>query len=343
MIKWLAEFSVSQRRLLKGWELPLAGLLLMAGLVATVSTLQSTASQKPTKTVASTSIAPRLDEEAPQVQEQVVVEPTAVDSSLEAPAPQKQAAPVSPKSVAAILEVPASQKQAKSVAPTSLNPGIDVPAPQPQEQVVESTAVNPGIDVPAPQPQEQPVNSTAVTPSLQAAAPQPLKQTVNSTSVATRSLAKLNRQPQVVRKATVAQLPAPNSSIPDGTYLYGQASEPQQVGKEYLVFEARQGKVIGAMYMPGSEYSCFQGTLASNQMNLTVANSYNQTAIAHTIAAQPAQVAAAGGEINLQNTYDSLTYPHTIRLEEYKPLGKVSDNDKQILNSCRSNSQGQVE
>jgi len=340
VVKWLTEFLVSQRRLFKGWELPLAGLILMAGVAATVSTLQSTASQKPTKTIASTSVAPRLDEEAPQLQEQAVVDPTAVGSSTEALTPQ-QAKAVAPMTVGSSLEAPAPQK-AKAVAPSSVSLGLEAPAPQSQEQAVDPTGVSPGSEASAPQPQEQAVNPTSVVPTLQGAAPQKQKQALNSTSVK-KSLAKLNRQSQAVRKSNIAQLPTSNSSIPDGTYLYGQASEPQQIGKEYLVFEARQGKVVGAVYMVGSEYSCFKGTLASNQMNLIVANSYNQTAIAHTMAAQPAQVAAAGGELNLQNTYDSLTYPHTIRLEDYKPLSKVSDNDKQILNSCQSNSQGQVE
>lgn len=342
MVKWLTEFLASQRRLLKGWELPLAGLILMAGVAATVSTLQSTASQKPTKTIASTSVAPRLDEEAPQPQEQAVVEPSEVGSSVEARAPQKQSTAVDPTVVTSSLEAPAPQQQATAVAPAAVSPALEAPAPQAPEPAVAPATVSPALEVPAPQPQEQAVNPTSVVPPLQAAAPQPQKQFAKSTSV-TKSLANLNRKPQAVSKSRVAQLPASNSSMPDGTYLYGQASEPQQIGKEYLVFEARQGKVVGAVYMVGSEYSCFKGTLASNQMNLIVANSYNQTAIAHTMAAQPAQVAAAGGEVNLQNTYDSLTYPHTIRLEDYKPLRKVSDNDKQILNSCRSNSQGQVE
>ncbi len=341
MNKRLTEFFVSQRRLLKGWELPLAGLILMAGVAATVSTVQSTASQKPTKTVASTSVAPRLDEQAPQPPEQALA-PTTVDSNLEAAAPQKPAEAVAPTTVDPSSEALAPQNPAEALAPTEVSPSWETPAPQPQEQALAPTEVSPSWETPAPQPQEQAVNSTVAAPTLDAPVPQTQQKTVNSTSGA-RSVAKLNRPTQSVRKAPVAQLPALNRSIPDGTYLYGQSSEPQQIGKEYLVFEARQGNVVGAVYMPGSEYSCFKGTLASNQMSLKVANSYNQTALAHTMAAQPAQVAAAGGEVNLQNTYDSISYPHTIRLEDYKPLGKVSDNDKQILNSCRSNSQGQVE
>ncbi|HAA32294.1 MAG TPA: hypothetical protein DCE56_37075 [Cyanobacteria bacterium UBA8553] len=332
---------MSQRRLLKGWELPLAGLILMAGVAATVSTLQSTASQKPNKTVASTSVAPRLDEAAPQVQDPAIA-PSTVDSNLEAAAPHKPAETVAPQAVDPSSQALAPQKPAEAIAPTEVSPPLEPLAPGSQEQAIAPTEVNPVLEAPAPRQQEQAVNPTIAAPPLEAPAPQPQQKAVNSTS-GERTLPKFNSPAQAVRKAPVAQLPTLNRSIPDGTYLYGQSSEPQQLGKEYLVFEARQGKVVGAMYMPNSEYSCFRGTLASNQLSLKVASSYNQTALAHTMAAQPARVAAAGGEVNLQNTYDSISYPHTIRLEDYKPLSKVSENDRQILNSCRSNSQGQVE
>ena len=169
---------------------------------------------------------------------------------------------------------------------------------------------------------------------LETIALQQQAQSVDATSVA---------KPQAVRLATVAQVAVPTDSIPDGTYLYGQSSEPEQVGQEYIVFEARQGKVIGAMYLPSSEYSCFYGTLDSRQMDVTVVNPYDQTAFSHTIArTQPAEIAAAGGQINLENTYDSLTYPHTVGLEGYQLISKVSDNDKQILNECVSNYQARA-
>lgn len=141
----------------------------------------------------------------------------------------------------------------------------------------------------------------------------------------------------------ISQIPASNESMPDGTYLYGQSSQSEQIGKEYIVFEARQGKIIGAMYLPSSEYSCFYGTLDSKQLNLTVANPYDQTAFAHTIArAQVTQVAAAGGSVPIPNGYDSLTYPHTVELEGYQPISKIGDNDKQILSTCRTTYQAKV-
>lgn len=129
-----------------------------------------------------------------------------------------------------------------------------------------------------------------------------------------------------------------SSSLPDGIYLYGQSSKPEQIGKEYIVFEARQGNLIGALYLPSSEFSCFHGTLDSNQMNLTVVNPYDQTALSHTIAReQPEPIAAAGGQIDLENISQSVTYPHSIELEGYQPINQLSNNDQRILRICRNN------
>ncbi|MFB8790796.1 MAG: hypothetical protein U7123_18565 [Potamolinea sp.] len=160
------------------------------------------------------------------------------------------------------------------------------------------------------------------------------KQTVASSAVA---------KSEEVSIATLAQLPVSTAEIVDGVYLYGQSSEPEEMGKEYIVFESRQGKVVGAMYLPKSEYTCFYGTLDSKQMNLTVVNPYDQTAITHKIArTQSTQIAAAGGQINIQNSYDSLKYPHAVGLEGYQAISKVSDNDQRILSECRDNYQAQV-
>ena len=278
MINRLSAFFLSQRQLLNRWQLPLAGLLLMGGLAATVSTLQAAAPNKQTQAVKSTAVAPPVEAAAPQQQAQ------SEDSTA-----------VKPPVEAAVLP-----QQAQADDPTAVKPPVEAAAPQKQEEIVDSTAV-------------------------------------------TKPLAKSNPQAQAVPKQTIAQLPTSEASLPDGTYLYGQSSQSQQIGKEYLIFEASQGKVTGAMYLPSSEYSCFHGTLDSKQMNLTVVNPYDQTAFSHSIArAQPAHIAAAGGQINLQNTYDTVTYPHTVQLEGYQPISKVSDNDQQVLNLCRNNSYQQT-
>lgn len=178
------------------------------------------------------------------------------------------------------------------------------------------------------------IGLTTNTSTLATAVPQQQDRGVEAPAMATS---------KAVHSTTTAQVSASATSIPDGIYLYGQTPEPEQIGTEYVVFEARQGKVIGAVYLPSSEFSCFYGTVDSQQMNLTVVNPYDQTAFAHTIAREyPSQVAAAGGQINLENTYDSLSYPYTLGLEGYEPIGQISDNDRQILSTCVNDYQGKV-
>lgn len=133
---------------------------------------------------------------------------------------------------------------------------------------------------------------------------------------------------------------AANAAIPDGTYLYGESSQANVLGTEYMVFEARQGRVIGALYLPQSEYSCFYGTLDADKMSLTVANPYDQTALAHVIERQQrSPIAAASSQPILDDSYTSLSYPHAVGLEGYQPIGELSEQDRQMLEECRGNYQ----
>ena len=72
--------------------------------------------------------------------------------------------------------------------------------------------------------------------------------------------------------------PAPDTAstgLADGIYLYGQSSKPDEIKKEYFVFEMRQSKVVGAFYLPRSAFYCFYGTGDRTQLNLTVVDSYD--------------------------------------------------------------------
>ncbi len=129
-----------------------------------------------------------------------------------------------------------------------------------------------------------------------------------------------------------------NITLPaSGTYLYGQAPVAGQLGQEYMVFEVIQGRVVGALYMPSSEFSCFQGTLNNNQMNVTVANSYDNSSFIHQIAQgeQDQRLAAAGGR-NLLNEINSLTYPHDVELKNYHRISDISANDQRLLATCQA-------
>ncbi len=54
----------------------------------------------------------------------------------------------------------------------------------------------------------------------------------------------------------------------DGLYLYGEAPQPKQVSKGYVVFQRQQGKVVGATYFPNSEFECFTGSEKNNTLDV---------------------------------------------------------------------------
>lgn len=130
------------------------------------------------------------------------------------------------------------------------------------------------------------------------------------------------------KSVAFSAVPAASDSMPDGVYLYGQSSTPEQIGKEYLIFEVRGGKIIGAVYMPASEFNCFHGTLSSEQLNLTLVNPEDNTSYSYSIALQKnTQIAEAGGRI---------ASPSSVSLEGYHRIDTVSQNDKQLLSSCKA-------
>lgn len=108
--------------------------------------------------------------------------------------------------------------------------------------------------------------------------------------------------------------PAPASiGLADSIYLYGQSQEPDEIKKEYFVFEVRRGKVIGAFYLPRSAFYCFYGNVELTQLNLTVVDSY-----------------------------DGTTSPYSVNLQQYHSISAVSDNDRRILDICKAAHQDQV-
>lgn len=87
-----------------------------------------------------------------------------------------------------------------------------------------------------------------------------------------------------------------NGSLQDGVYLYGQATEPDQIGSGYVVFESRNQQVIGALYMPHSSFDCMYGSIAENELAMTVVNSYGEGEYPYAIARnQSAEIANSEG------------------------------------------------
>ena len=136
-------------------------------------------------------------------------------------------------------------------------------------------------------------------------------------------------EPQKTRKNAV--VPAAKFPKQDGVYLYGQSSQPNQVGQGYIVFQKRQNQVMGALYMPNSEFSCFQGNIeSSGELAMTV------TAPGE---GGPAEVATANRLPKL-DADQPMTYAYSVALQDYHKLNSVSEGDRQILQMCNQASDG---
>jgi hypothetical protein len=119
-----------------------------------------------------------------------------------------------------------------------------------------------------------------------------------------------------------------NIPTKDGIYLYGQSPSPNQIGQGYIVFNKQQGRVTGALYMPRSEFSCFQGTIdKSGELAMTVTGS---------------QAEVGSSEVATTSTIPSISddqfnnYAHSVALQDYHPIKSVGSNDRRILQMCQS-------
>jgi hypothetical protein len=133
----------------------------------------------------------------------------------------------------------------------------------------------------------------------------------------------------------------PKGKIPakDGIYLYSQLPEADRIGQEYIVFEVRQDKVIGAFYLPQSEFSCFQGSLTSGKLQLTIANDPSSTPYSDSVAGQNSQQVATASDTSLGDGYEQISSTYAVELQNYYQLSAMSANDQKILATCKNNYQ----
>lgn len=127
-------------------------------------------------------------------------------------------------------------------------------------------------------------------------------------------------------KQAASSAAQPTEAIPlaAGTYLYGQSSEREEIGKEYLVFEVNGDQIVGASYLPRSEFSCFYGTISSQRIALSLVHPYDGSVYPTSIVLEEnASVAVAGEQL-----------PRSVNLIGYHPVGEPNSNDRRILNIC---------
>lgn len=127
-------------------------------------------------------------------------------------------------------------------------------------------------------------------------------------------------------------LPRGNFPKQDGIYLYGQSPQANQLGNGYIVFQKQQGRVMGALYTPNSEFSCFQGTIGnSGGLAMTVTSLPGEGG--------PTQV-STNSKIPQVSNDESFIYDYSVELENYHRLNSVSANDRRILRVCNQVSKG---
>ncbi len=124
-------------------------------------------------------------------------------------------------------------------------------------------------------------------------------------SVEAQPSSKLEPQTRTIRSRSPVAVSLSNHPLRDGIHLFGLARTPEQVQTEYLVFKMHRKQVVGAFFMPSSSFDCFSGKLEASQLKLTVVESYEQQ-----------------------------SYDHTVNLNRYHPIQKISDNDLRILSAC---------
>ena len=129
------------------------------------------------------------------------------------------------------------------------------------------------------------------------------------------------------------------SSFSDGIYLYGKSPKPKQIGREYIVFQVRQGQVIGAFYLPQSEFNCFQGKFDATRLTLKMlypdelTNTKSEFAFhPHSQAQSLAAFSSTGS--NLSPNGRSISSFQQVNLETYYPITRISNNDRRIIAAC---------
>ncbi|MFW9258842.1 hypothetical protein A4S05_19045 [Nostoc sp. KVJ20] len=125
-------------------------------------------------------------------------------------------------------------------------------------------------------------------------------------------------------------LPRANFPVQDGIYLYGQSPKANQLGQGYIIFQKQQAKVTGALYMPQSEFNCFQGTInPSGELAMTVNSSSNEAN-----SNQSNRVATSNSLPRIgEDEYNS--YAYSVALQDFYRLNSITASDRRTLQMCK--------
>ncbi|TVR14275.1 MAG: hypothetical protein EA395_02895 [Phormidium sp. GEM2.Bin31] len=123
--------------------------------------------------------------------------------------------------------------------------------------------------------------------------------------------------------SVAARLDTAPGNLTDGQHVYSSASEANQVGETYMVFEAEGNRVVGGFYMPSSSFDCFHGRLDEDQLALNIQDSYSNDVYPFNLAVSRDTLVADGQSATNAN------------IPGFQPLETLSPVDEQVLSTCR--------
>ncbi|NJL09765.1 MAG: hypothetical protein HC908_04855 [Calothrix sp. SM1_7_51] len=134
-------------------------------------------------------------------------------------------------------------------------------------------------------------------------------------------------EPQISDKKATKEISRGRVPDADGVYLFGQVPEAEKIGHGYIVMSKRQDTVTGALYMPNSELSCFQGKL------------YDSGELAMTVNGYPGEISptqvASRGTLPVLPQDEPVTYGYSVPLQNYYRLTAITDTARQALQMCQ--------
>lgn len=125
-------------------------------------------------------------------------------------------------------------------------------------------------------------------------------------------------------------LPKANFPEKDGVYLYGQSPKPNQLGQGYIIFQKQQAKITGALYMPESEFNCFQGTLnRSGELAMTV------NGLSYEASSNQSNQVATSSRLPKVGEDESSSYAYSVALQDFHRLNSITASDRRTLQMCK--------
>lgn len=146
-------------------------------------------------------------------------------------------------------------------------------------------------------------------------------------AAAARTFSSTGVRPGMPLSAAILESEGP--TVASGAYLFGESEQPGQVGREYMVFEVNNGKMVGGFYSPDSDFSCFTGKIENDVMSLSVEDPDLQSSSMISVQLYLDNQVAASSELLLPFE-SALGLQGTYRIPELDRTSKV------VLDTCRA-------